>query len=340
MKENRSSIVGFALIGVIMLAFSWYNTKQFEKRQKEAFTRDSLAAAAAIQQGAVTDSSAVAAVDSLTEPETLIPEEEGDYQEPYLNAASKAETAFYTLENDKLRIRISSKGAQPDEVLVKDYFTHDSSALFLVQPGKSRFDLELNTNQWLNSSDLNFAPVESTDSTLTLRLQFAESSWIDAVWSLASDSYMADYQLHFVGMDQALDRRTGQMNLKWVLDVPRLEKGYQNERNYSGVAYKYLNGNEVKSLGKRRDSAHETFNSTLRWIGFQQQFFSAILVSENGFPAGTLSNQFYPEDDPGHNLMQSGAEMTVALDTQSSDFTLPFRFYFGPNHFYTLRGYD
>ena len=79
MKENRSSIVGFALIGVIMLAFSWYNTKQFEKRQKEAFTRDSLAAAAAIQQGAVTDSSAVAAVDSLTEPETLIPEEEGEY---------------------------------------------------------------------------------------------------------------------------------------------------------------------------------------------------------------------------------------------------------------------
>ena len=291
MKENRSSIVGFALIGVIMLAFSWYNTKQFEKRQKEAFTRDSLAAAAAIQQGAVTDSSAVAAVDSLAEPETLIPEEEGDYQGDYLNAASKAETAFYTLENEKLRIRISSKGAQPDEVLVKDYFTHDSSALFLVQPGKSRFDLELNTNQWLNSSDLNFTPVESTDSTLTLRLQFAESSWIDAVWSLASDSYMADYQLHFVGMDQALDRRTGQMNLKWVLDVPRLEKGYQNERNYSGVAYKYLNGNEVKSLGKRRDSAHETFNSTLRWIGFQQQFFSAILVSENGFPAGTPSNQ-------------------------------------------------
>ena len=340
MKENRSSIVGFALIGVIMLAFSWYNTKQFEKRQKEAFTRDSLAAAAAIQQGAVTDSSAVAAVDSLAEPETLIPGEEGDYQGDYLNAASKAETAFYTLENEKLRIRISSKGAQPDEVLVKDYFTHDSSALFLIQPGKSRFDLELNTHQWLNSSDLNFTPVESTDSTLTLRLQFAESSWIDAVWSLASDSYMADYQLHFVGMDQALDRRTGQMNLKWVLDVPRLEKGYQNERNYSGVAYKYLNGNEVKSLGKRRDSAHETFNSTLRWIGFQQQFFSAILVSENGFPAGTLSNQFYPEDDPGHNLMQSGAEMTVALDTQSSDFTLPFRFYFGPNHFYTLRSYD
>ena len=337
MNEKRSSIVGFALIGIIMLAFSWYNTKQFEKRRKEAFERDSLAAATAILNGSAADST-TGEVPAEPAPEE-IPGEGGDYQEPYLDAASKAETAFYTLENDKLRIRITSKGAQPDEVLVKDYFTYDSSALFLVRPGKSLFDLELNTHQWLNSSDLHFTPVEHSDSTLTLRLRFAENAWVDAVWSLASDSYMADYRLHFVGMNQVLDRRTGQMTLKWVLDVPRLEKGYQNERNYSGVAYKYLNG-DVKSLGKRRDSARESFSATLRWIGFQQQFFSAILTSETGFPAGTLVNQFYPEDNADGDLMQSGAELSVGLDTQSADFTLPFRFYFGPNHFYTLRSYD
>ena len=337
MNDKRSSIVGFALIGIIMLAFSWYNTKQFEKRQKEAFARDSLAAAAAIQNGAVADSAAAAAD---VAPELEQPEEEPQYQEDFLEAASKAETAYYTLENEKVRIRISSKGAQPYEVLVKDYYTYDSSDLFLVRPDKSLFDLELNTNQWLNSSDLNFSPVESTDSTLTLRLQVREGAWIDAVWSLAAESYMADYRLHFVGMDQVLDQRTGQMTLKWVLDVPRLEKGYQNERNYSGVAYQYLSNREVKSLGKRRESSEETFNSTLRWIGFQQQFFSAILVSENGFPAGKLVNSFYPEDNADKSLMQSGAQMTVALDTRSADFTLPFRFYFGPNHFYTLRGYD
>ena len=337
MNDKRSSIVGFALIGIILLAFSWYNTKQYEKRQQEAFVRDSLAAAAAIQNGAVADSLDTA-TDAPAEEEEVT-EAEPQYQEDFLEAASKAETAYYTLENDKLRIRIASKGAQPYEVLVKDYYTFDSSALFLVRPDKSLFDLELNTNQWINSSDLNFSPVESTDSTLTLRLQFREGAWIDAVWSLAADSYMADYRLHFVGMDQVLDHRTGQMTLKWVLDVPRLEKGYQNERNYSGVAYQYLTNREVKSLGKRRETAEESFNSTLRWIGFQQQFFSAILVSEDGFPAGKLVNRFYPEDNPDRSLMQSGAQMSVALDTRNADFTLPFRFYFGPNHFYTLRSY-
>ena len=338
MDNKRSSIVGFALIGIIMLLFSWYNTKQYEKRQQEAMVRDSLATATAIQNGedpAQADGTALADSTALDNPAE--PAEE--YRHHYFNEASKAETAWYTLENDKIKVRISSKGAQPYEVLIKDYYTYDSTALFLVRPDKSLFDLELNTDQWLNTSDLHFRPVGHTDSTLTLRLQFEDNAWVDAVYSLASDSYMLGYSLHFVGMDQVLDRRTTQMTLKWVLDVPRLEKGYQNERNYSGVAFKYLANNEVKTLGKRRDSAEETFSSTLRWLGFQQQFFSAILVSENGFPAGKLVNRFYPENDPEGNLMQSGAEMTVALDTRSADFTVPFNFYFGPNHFYTLKGY-
>ena len=335
MSNNRSSIVGFALIGIILLVFSWYNTKQFEKRQQEARVRDSLATAAAIERGEILPPDAAA--DTLVAED--LPEETVDYRHEYLNEAVKAEAAYYTLENDKVKISISSKGAQPYEVLIKDYYTYDSSALFLVRPDKSLFDLELNTDQWLNTSDLNFSPVSLSDSTVILRLRFEEDAWVDAVYSLASDSYMLGYQLHFVGMDKVLDRRTAQMTLKWVLDVPRLEKGYQNERNYSGVAFKYLANNEVKTLGKRRDSAEESFNSTLRWLGFQQQFFSAILVSENGFPAGKLVNRFYPENDPEGSLMQSGAEMTVALDTRSADFTLPFNFYFGPNHFYTLKSY-
>ena len=332
MNEKRSSIVGFALIGIILLMFSWYNSKQAEKRQlQEMHVRDSIAAVTALAQEAVADSVAAA------EP---VPEETVEsYPEGWLAEASRADAEYFTLENDKVRIRISSRGAQPYEVLIKDYYTYDSAALVLVRPDKSLFDLELNTNQWLNTSDLNFRPVETTDSTLTLRLQFSEASWIDAIYTLPEDTYKLDYRLRFSGMNQMLDRRTGRMTLKWVLDVPRLEKGYQNERNYSGVAFKYLANNEVKTLGKRRDTSEETFNASIRWFGFQQQFFSAILVAEEGFPAGKLVNRFYPDDAADHSLMQSGAEMTVALDTANPDFTLPFSFYFTPNHFYTLKDY-
>ena len=47
--ENRSTIIGFALIGIILLLFSWYNTKQYEKQQKERYVADSTAAARALE---------------------------------------------------------------------------------------------------------------------------------------------------------------------------------------------------------------------------------------------------------------------------------------------------
>lgn len=333
-SQKGNSIIGFALIGIILLLFSWYNSKQFEKQEKERFTQDSLAAAKALAEA---DTSSAA---QLPLEEGLPASEDAPlYQSEYLNMADTAATEFYALENDKVKITISSKGAKPEDVLIKDYFKSDSSALHLIRPGKSTFDMELNTDQWLNTSDLNFTKISSSENELVLRLQFTEDAWIDAVWTLPSDSYMASYQLHFVGMNKVLDPRTNQVALKWVVDMPRLEKGYQNERNYSAVAYRYDSNTNVKTIGQRKESARETFTSSIRWFGFQQQFFSAIMLAENSFTSGTLVNKFYPEENTEGDLMQSGADMTFEIDSRSADFTVPFKFYFGPNHYPTLRSY-
>jgi len=151
-----------------------------------------------------------------------------------------------------------------------------------------------------------------------------------------------DYNLRFVNMDGILDRRTTQLRLHWNADMPHLEKGYKNEKNYSAVAFRFSGTKDVKNLGMRKDSAKESFSANLRWFGFRQQFFSAILVAENNFVGGTLENKFYAEDVAvaSGDLMRSSAEMVLDLDTQSKDFSLPFKFYFGPNHYPTLKTYD
>lgn len=336
-----SSVTGFALIGIILLLFSWYNTKQFEKNQQAQFTRDSLAAAQALEKS-LAEEAVAAGVPAEFADELDASGDASLYQSDYLAMASSAPVEYYTLENEKVVFKISSKGAQPYDVLIKDYYTFDSSALRLVRPQKSFMDMELNTDQWLNTSDLNFTAVSVTDRSVNLRLQFAENSYVDAVYSLGEDSYMVDYSLRFIGMDEVLDPRTTQMTLQWVLDIPRLEKGYQNERNYSGLGYKYVSNDDVKTIGQRKGDVRESFSASLRWFGFQQQFFSAIMVceAENGFTSGTLINKFYDENSPSHDLMQSAAEMTVDIDCRSKDFTVPFKIYVGPNHYPTLKSYD
>ena len=81
MNEKRSSIVGFALIGIILLVFSWYNTKQAAKRQQEAMVRDSLATAAAIARGEMQEPETVAADTLVAQDDTL---EMDAYRHQYL----------------------------------------------------------------------------------------------------------------------------------------------------------------------------------------------------------------------------------------------------------------
>ena len=336
MNEKGNSILGFALIGLILIGFSWYNTKKAgEQAERQRFIRDSIAMVEARSyeaQLAAADTSAV---------EAAVGEEFAPlYQSQMLNEASASKTEYYTIENDKLSITLTSLGAQPYKVLVKDYYTYDSLDLYLIRPGKSSFDLEINADQWINTSDLNFSVASQTDNSIALRLNFDENSYIESSYTLSEGSYLVDYDLKFVGMDRYLDPRTQQVTMDWVVDMPRLEKGYTNEKNYSAVAYRYASNTDVKTLGQRKDSVKETFSADLRWFGFQQQFFSAIMVAPESFSSGTLVNKFYPEGDPGRSLMQSGAQMTFAIDNRSAEFDVPFQFYFGPNHYYTLKQYD
>lgn len=342
MNNKGSSILGFALIGLILLLFSWYNTKQFEKQQAERqHVQDSLAQIALEQGLAEGADLSSAAADASIEAEAAGSDDlMAMYQSATLEQAYRAETVYSTLENDKVRITVSSLGAQPYEVLIKDYYTYDSLGLYLVRPDKSRLNFELNADQWVNTGELNFTVVSSTPESLVMRLYFTETAYLEAQYVLPEGSYMVDYNLHFVGMNNVLARRTTQLTMNWALDVPRLEKGYKNERNYSAVAYRNAGTNgDVKTIGQRKESVRESFSNRLRWVGFQQQFFSAIMVADEDFSAGELSNSFYPENNTDRDLMHSEADMSMDIDARNADFTIPLHFYFGPNHFPTLKSY-
>ena len=332
MNSKGNSIIGFALIGVILLVFSWYNSKQYQKNAAaiQAY-QDSIALANPVQEEIST-----AAAPVVTAPA----EEPVLYQSASLQAAASAEAQRVTLENDKLTVQLTTKGAQPWSVLVKDYFTYDSCALNLIGEGRSSLEYEINSDQWINTGELNFTVVSATSESAVMRLPFDADSYIEVTYNLPAESYMLDYDIRFVNMNDILDRRTTQVEMKWVADLPRLEKGYKNERNYSTVAFRYAGEKgTVKTVGQRKESFRETYSTRMKWIGFQQQFFSAILVADNDFSSGTLINKFYPEDNADRLLMQSGADMTLDVDARSADYSIPMHFYFGPNHFYTLKSY-
>ncbi len=343
---NKNTIIGITLIGLLLIGFSVYNSKIAREQQEIQRVRDSVAAANALEYA---ERAAAQAPDSLSE---AVASTDGGkvqgyastYANPYLEQAYNAGEEFFFLENDKLKIKYTTKGGQASTVLVKDYYTCDSSALYLMKEDYSTFGLQLYTDQYINTGDFTYETVVSNDSTLVMRLYFSDTAYIEHCYSLPAGSYLVDFDVHMVNMDRHIPRNASQFEIAWNMDVPRLEKGYKNEQNYSTVDYKYPGDvKKVENLGLMRGSRsggqHEDVTTRIEWFAFQQQYFSAILRADDNFESGNLSLKFYPETDPERRLMACSASTLVQYDA-GADVTVPFEFYFGPNLFRTLKSYD
>lgn len=341
---NKNTVIGITLIGILLIGFSLFNSREARRQAEARRVQDSLAAARAFEYA----EQMAAGADSIA-PQTVQSADVGiegqayasTYANPFLEEAYNGAEEFYYLENDKLRIKYTTKGAQAAEVLIKNYYTSDSSDLYLMQDGGSRFGLQLYTNQYINTDEFSYEKVISNDSLLVMRLYFSDSAYIEHEYMLAHGTYMVDFNVRMVGMERHIPRNASQFDVVWNMDVPRLEKGYKNEQAYSTVAYKYPGDvKDAENLGlHRRSPAHKDITTKIEWFAFQQQYFSAIMRAGNDFESGNLSLQFYPENDPQHRLMACSSSALVQYDP-GADVTVPFQFYFGPNLFKVLKSYD
>ena len=191
----------------------------------------------------------------------------------------------------------------------------------------------------INTKDFVFDIAEVTDTTVVMRLPFAAGGYLEQKYSLDADSYMVQNELSFVGMGSVIPRNVSMFDIDWNVIIPRLEKGYKNEMQYSKVDYRFPDDNKVNEVSRGRNG-EKRLDARVSWFAFQQQFFSAIMRAKNDFSSADLKLNFYDIDDPQRNLMACSAKLRSDLNVNSEKVTVPFEFYFGPNHYRTLKSYD
>ena len=335
-KESKYNIVGFVLIGLVMFGFTWYQSRQYKKQAEYQAQLDSIARVEAMEK-MVLDSAM-----------TVVPASQGSasaatpafrpYRDSSLNVAAQSNPSIVAIANNQVRIEFTTKGAQPYSVDVKDYRRYDSTALMLIPAGASELNFNIYAGESLDTKDFVFDIAELNDTSVVMRLPFANGGYIQQKYTLGQDSYMLRNELSFVGLDAIIPRKVSSMDLSWKADIPRLEKGYKNEKQYSRIDY-YIDGDKSPEDIGNGKSATKSLEAGFQWVAFQQQFFSAILTAPQGFESGDLALDYYEEEDESHNLMACSAKMRTPLNINGNT-TIPFDFYFGPNHFNTLKAYD
>ena len=335
---NKSNIIGIVLIGVIMFGFTWYQSKQYEKQMEYQAQLDSIARVenmAAMAMDSINRAQGVAADGTTAVSVQTMPA----YKDSLLTEARLAQGDILSLSNDKIEVEFTTKGAQPYSVRIFDYKAYDSTDLYLIKPDYSQYSINVFAGENINTKDFAFQVTEHTDSTVVMRLPFAQGGYIQQKYALSEGSYMVRNELSFVDMGNVIPRNVSMLDIDWSLIIPRLEKGYKNEKQYSKLDYYFEGDKKPEEVGRSRDD-NERIDTKFKWFAFQQQFFSAIMTSGTSFASGDLDVKYYTEDDPSHNLMACSAKLRSDFQPGSDNIVLPYEFYFGPNDYSTLKKYD
>ena len=336
---NKSNLTGFVLIFAIMMGFSWYQSRQYSKQMEAQAQLDSIARA---------EQMVAMALDSVKRAEGLVTDGEmagvkvrnmPAYKDSLLTEARLADASVYKLSNDKVEIEFTTRGAQPYSVKINDYKSYDSTDLYLIKPEMSQMGISIFAGENINTKDFVFRVAEHNDSLIVMQLPFAEGGYIQQKYSLTKGSYMLQNELSFVNMDGVIPHNVSMFDIDWSVVIPRLEKGYKNEKQYSKLDYYFSGDKKPEEIGRGRD-ASKRVDTKLKWFAFQQQFFSAIMTSGSEFASADLSVKYFQEDDPSRNLMACSAHLRSDFQPGSSDVKIPYEFYFGPNDYRTLKSYD
>ena len=337
MNNNKSTIIGFVLIFAIMMGFSWYQSRQYSEQMAAQAQLDSIAraeqvAAMAMEALNQTQQDASTGVKVMNMPA---------YKDSLLTEARLADASIYKLSNDKVEIEFTTKGAQPYSVKINDYMTFDSTDLYLVKPGYSEYGISVFAGENINTKDLVFQVAEHTDSTIVMRLPFVNGGYIQQSYKLENDGYMLQNELSFVGLGNVIPRNVSMLDIDWSLVVPRLEKGFKNEMQYSKLNYYFSGDKKPEIIGRGRD-ASKRIDTKTKWFAFQQQFFSALMTSKNEFASADFDIDFYSEEEykADGKLMACSAKLRSDFQAGSDNIVLPYEFYFGPNDYKTLKKYD
>ena len=168
-KLDTNSLIGFLLIGAILLYMLWQNQP----------TPEQLAAEQQAKQEQIDKSSNQKPENSTLEntqntSNTQQKSRLGDFA--YSLEIPSANDNFTLLENDVLLLKINNKGGGISEAKLKTFVNYDSVPVYLIKDQTARFNLNFSTldNRTLNTSDLYFEPTlknEGANKVLSMKLK-------------------------------------------------------------------------------------------------------------------------------------------------------------------------
>lgn len=332
---NKNNIIGFLLIALVLIGFSWY-TQPSAEEQRADFVQDSIAKA---KHAEIEKASKAAAAKRQANAKAKI---EADSTALFYSAL-KGQAKKIVLKNEKVELTLNTKGGTVEKAVIKGYVGHniqvkDGSAdqkdvtLFDGKDQSLKFMLEAKEANII-TSDLYFTPLNVTDSTVTMTAVAGEGKTLSMTYTLGKD-YMLHMSFSAQGMEGLFSPNYNKMDIDWSDKARQQERGFMFENRYTTLTYHNAEGG-TDYLNEGSEKIDEKIEETIDWVSFKNQFFSAIIVAKDNFEKDAFMTSIPQEKGSGY-LKQFQAKMKTPFDPTGKKAS-EFEFYFGPNDFQILK---
>jgi YidC/Oxa1 family membrane protein insertase len=340
-KLDINSIIGFLLIGAILLYMLWQNQPTPEELALQEEAKQEQLASEAANKSAVALTINQLPNQPINDSLQLasFKNKIGDFA--YALTLPSATSNITSFENEVLALKIDTKGGFISEVKLKSYVNHDSVPVYLIKDGSSVFNLNFATsdNRTLNSSELYFQPTLTTsgdNQVLSMRLKVSETQFLEYRYELKPDNYMLGFSVRSQGLSSVLNT-SQEVQLDWKFKAHRQDQSVSFENRYTRLTYQH-EGDKVNKLSQTGDD--DEIESDLAWISFRQHFFSSILVPDVPFKSADLKSFNLVNDETVDTLFTKRYEVSLPLSFSGGELAHNMSIYYGPTYDDILKQYD
>ena len=248
---------------------------------------------------------------------------------------------FKKIENKKIELEISTKGANISKLRLKEFDNYKKAPIFLINEDNTDFNIEifLSDGRVLNTSEMFFIPqTENRDNNqvLILKSQISENQYISFIYSLNKESYFVDFNIKTQGILNLLSSKKPP-KVTWKSNAFRNSKSIDYENRYTELTYGYEN-DKVDYLSLSGDD--EELVEEIRWISYRQHFFSSIIVPKIPFDKVLMKSIDLVADKSLNEKFTKSFESEFDLENKKGDIDSDFKFYFGPSDYQTLKNLE
>lgn len=347
---DRNSVIGIILIVAILFGYTLYTMPSEEERARFQRETDSLALEAAERLAAEAETKRMAETTEATPQEpAIIPDTASSPADQALidslqaaqrarrfgpfTPASTGKATDVTIANKHLTVTISTHGARPTVMLLKEYRTYAQTPLLLADPDSGTYELKFIVGgSDLSTRDLFFDVEDLKEDAVKLIARTSDPARsLRISYRLDSASHFMHTNMEFVGMPGEVDPRN--LLFRWEIAGLSNEKHQPSELQKCGVYYKYFN--DDRNYLSETGAEQKKLEGRTNWVAFKQDFFTLAMVSEEGFSSNGSQIAITPLESPTHTkhyeaklLFEKGRDAAPSL---------AMRYYLGPNHYGTLR---